>query len=68
MLTPVSLARRKAAGFLEGVFANGMTLMIRFLAKLLNIDGITKKVKELIDKIRKPVSKAIEYQVFVRKT
>lgn len=48
-----------AAGFIEKSLAKAIPIMIAFLARLLNIGGIVKKVKGVIDKIRKPINDAV---------
>ncbi len=48
-----------AAKFVEKVLAQGMKLIIAFLARIFGLGGIADKVKKLIKKISDPVKKAI---------
>ncbi len=48
-----------AAAFVEKVLAQGMKLIIAFLARIFGLGGIVDKVKALIKKISDPVKKAI---------
>ncbi|MGK7957434.1 MAG: DUF4157 domain-containing protein [Crocosphaera sp.] len=48
-----------AAAFVEKVLAQGMKLIIGFLARIFGLGGIVDKVKALIKKISDPVQKAI---------
>ncbi|MES0492129.1 MAG: hypothetical protein ABUK01_19225 [Leptospirales bacterium] len=49
-----------AAGFIEGALGKAIPIIISFLARLLNISGVVKQVKGVIDLIRKPISKAVK--------
>ena len=53
----------KAGTFIENAFANGLSLAISFLAKLAGLGGITERVKGVINKVRAPVTKAIDKSV-----
>ena len=55
----------KIGKFIEGILAKGMTVLIAFLARLIGLGGIAKKVQEIIAKIRKPITKAIDKVVGV---
>ncbi len=48
-----------AASFVEKVMAQGMKLIISFLARIFGLGGIVGKVKALIKKLSNPVKKAI---------
>ncbi len=48
-----------AAAFVEKILAQGMKLIIGFLARIFGLGGIVEKVKALIKKISDPVKKAI---------
>ena len=48
-----------AAAFVEKVMAQGMKLVIAFLARIFGLGGIVDKVKVLIKKIAGPVQQAI---------
>jgi hypothetical protein len=50
----------KVAGLIENTLAKMIPLLISFLASLLGLGGIAEKVKEILDKVRKPVSKAVD--------
>jgi hypothetical protein len=45
---------------IEKVLAQGLSLAISFLAALLGLGGVGKKVREVFEAIQKPVSKAID--------
>jgi|GEM_PF-2842193 len=47
-----------AANFIERVLAQGMKLLIRFLAALIGLGGIGKKVKDILNRVASPVIKA----------
>ncbi len=49
----------QAAGFVEKTLAKMIPLIIAFLARLLGIGGIADKVKRIINKVRKPIDRAI---------
>jgi len=52
-----------AAEKVEGALAKALPLTISFLASLLGLGGITEKIKEGIDKVRKPIEKAVDFVV-----
>ena len=52
-----------AAQKVEGALAKALPLAISFLASLLGLGGITDKIKEGIDKVRKPIEKAVDFVV-----
>ena len=49
-----------AAEKVEGALAKALPLAISFLASLLGLSGITDKIREGIDKVRKPIEKVID--------
>ena len=49
-----------AANSIEKSLANMIPLLIGFLAQLLGLGGISKKIKETIEKIQSAVDKAID--------
>jgi len=49
----------KAANFVETMLGKGLTLVISFLARFIGLGGIVEKIKNIINKIRKPVDKAL---------
>lgn len=51
----------KIADKIEKILASGLILVIDFLAKLLNLGDLVKKVKSVLDKIRKPIERAIKW-------
>ncbi len=52
-----------AAEKVEGALAKALPLAISFLASLLGLGGITDKIRESIDKVRKPIEKAVDFVV-----
>jgi len=50
---------QKAVVAVENSLAKGLPVAIGFLASLVGIGGITSKVKDIIQKIRKPIDKAV---------
>ena len=44
----------------EGALAKALPLAISFLASLLGLGGITDKIRESIDTVRKPIEKAVD--------
>lgn len=50
----------KAITKVESTLAGMLTLAINFLAKFAKLDKISKVIKNIIDKIRKPISKAVD--------
>jgi hypothetical protein len=52
-----------AAEKVETALAKALPLAISFLASLLGLGGITDKIKEGIDKVRKPIEKAVDFVV-----
>jgi len=52
-----------AAEKVEGALAKALPLAISFLASLLGLGGITDKIREGIDKVRKPIEKAVDFVV-----
>ena len=49
----------KAANFVETMLGKGLTLVISFLARFIGLGGIVDKIKNIINKIRKPIDKAL---------
>jgi hypothetical protein len=52
-----------AADKVESALAKALPLAISFLASLLGVSGITDKIRESIDKVRKPIEKAVDFVV-----
>jgi hypothetical protein len=53
----------QAAAFVENSLAKSIPVMIGFLASLLGVSGISDKIKEVIDAIRKPINDAIDWVI-----
>jgi hypothetical protein len=49
-----------AAEKVEGALARALPLAIGFLASLLGLSGISDKIRETIDKVRKPIEKVVD--------
>ncbi|MCG3156683.1 MAG: hypothetical protein DKINENOH_03307 [bacterium] len=49
----------KAANAVENAIAKSIPVIISFLASLIGLGGISKKIQEIIKKIRQPIDKAI---------
>ncbi|HED38291.1 MAG TPA: DUF4157 domain-containing protein, partial [Ignavibacteria bacterium] len=49
-----------AANYIENTMAKGLTLLISFLARFIGLGGISKKIRYVIKKIRKPIDKALD--------
>jgi uncharacterized protein YdcH (DUF465 family) len=47
----------------EGALAKALPLAISFLASLLNLGGISEKIRSIIDAVRAPITKAIDFVV-----
>jgi hypothetical protein len=47
----------------EGSLAKALPLVISFLASLLGLGGISEKIHEVIEKVRAPIGKAIDFVV-----
>lgn len=61
--TAGAVARGEGGGIaekIEGVLARLLPLAISFLANLLGLGGIGEKVRSIIDKVQKPIGKAID--------
>lgn len=52
-----------AARFIEGSLAKALPTVISFLADLLGLGGISKKIQEIIKKVQEPINKAIQWLV-----
>jgi hypothetical protein len=52
-----------AADKVENALAKALPLAISFLASLLGLGGITEKIREAIDKVRKPIEQAVDFVV-----
>jgi hypothetical protein len=52
-----------AANFVEASLARTIPVIIGFLAALLGVGGITDKIKEIIEAIRKPINEAIDWVI-----
>ena len=48
---------------IEGVLAKALPLAISFLASLLGLGGISEKIRSIIDTVRAPINKAIDFVV-----
>jgi len=53
----------KAAQLVENALAKAVPVVISFLAALLGLGGISEKVKGIIERVRKPISKAIDWVI-----
>ena len=47
----------------EGALAKALPLAISFLASLLGLGGISDKIRSIIDAVRSPINKAIDFVV-----
>jgi Domain of unknown function (DUF4157) len=52
-----------AANFVENALAKAIPVAIGFLASLLGLDGISEKIKAIIQKIQAPINKAIDWVI-----
>jgi hypothetical protein len=52
-----------AAGWVEKTLARTIPVIIGFLAALLGVGGISEKIKEIIEAIRKPINEAIDWVI-----
>ncbi len=52
-----------AAAFIENALARSIPVIIGFLASLLGVGGISDKIKEVIEAIRKPIDEAIDWVI-----
>jgi hypothetical protein len=52
-----------AAQFVETSLARTIPVIIGFLASLLGVGGISEKIKEIIEDIRKPINEAIDWVI-----
>ncbi|PSB22160.1 DUF4157 domain-containing protein [Phormidesmis priestleyi ULC007] len=52
-----------AASAVENALSKAVPVVISFLAALLGVTGISKKVREIIEKVQAPVSKAINWLI-----
>ncbi len=50
-----------AANYVESVLAKAIPMVIGFLASLLGVGGIGEKIKEVIETVRKPINKAVDW-------
>jgi hypothetical protein len=48
-----------AASFVEQTLGKAVPVLLGFLADLIGLGGITSKIKEIIDKVRQPIDKAL---------
>jgi hypothetical protein len=51
------------AKHIENTLAKILPLLLGFLASLLGLGGISEKVKEILEKVQKPVNKAIDFVI-----
>jgi hypothetical protein len=51
------------ARHIESTLAKILPLLLGFLASLLGLGGISEKIKEILEKVQKPVSKAIDFVI-----
>ncbi|HEY9610910.1 eCIS core domain-containing protein [Allocoleopsis sp.] len=52
-----------AAKFVEDALGKAVPVVISFLAALLGVTGISKKIREVIEKVQAPVGKAIDWLI-----
>jgi hypothetical protein len=52
-----------AAKLVESALAKALPVVIGFLASLLNLGGISDKIREIIEKLRAPVTKAVDWLI-----
>jgi hypothetical protein len=52
-----------AANYIDQAMSKSIPLIITFLAKLMGIDGISEKIRQVVTKLRTPVDKAISFVV-----
>jgi uncharacterized protein YicC (UPF0701 family) len=52
-----------AANMVENALARAIPVVIGFLASLLGVGGISEKIKDVIEKIRKPIDAAIDWVI-----
>jgi hypothetical protein len=52
-----------AANYIDQAMSKSIPLIITFLAKLMGIDGISEKIRQVVTKLRAPVDKAISFVV-----
>jgi hypothetical protein len=52
-----------AADFVEASLARSIPVIIGFLAALLGVGGISEKIKEVIEAVRKPINEAIDWVI-----
>lgn len=52
-----------AAKLVENALAKALPVILGFLASLLNLGGISDKIREVIEKLRAPVTKAIDWVI-----
>jgi hypothetical protein len=50
-----------AANLVESVLGKAIPVVIGFLASLLGVGGISEKIKEVINAVRKPINKAVDW-------
>jgi hypothetical protein len=53
----------KVTGLIENTLSKILPLLISFLASLLGLGGISDKIKDILEKVQKPVSKAIDFVI-----
>ena len=56
---PIGIVAEKV----EGALAKALPLAISFLASLLGLGGISEKIREGIEAVRKPIAKAVDFVV-----
>jgi len=60
-ITSIAYGKIKtAANWIEKTMARTIPVIISFLARLLGLGGIAKKIQDIIKKIRKPIDKAVD--------
>jgi hypothetical protein len=52
-----------AAAYIERTLAQALPLVISFLANLLGLGGISRKVQEIIERVKAPIDRAIQWIV-----
>jgi hypothetical protein len=52
-----------AAAYIERTLAQALPLVISFLANLIGLGGISRKVQEIIERVKAPIDRAIQWIV-----
>ncbi len=60
-IAPIAFGKiSKAANWIEKIMARSIPVLLSFLARLIGLGGISKKIKNVIIKIRKPIDKIVD--------